>query len=247
MLHHGGDGDGGHDQDRGQVKLGDDKLLQAHKVGLAYLGEIHLTGDEGHNVAAHHTQQDGDDLHHALAPDVGHDDDGDGHQSQPPAGRGVGDGGAGEVQTDEDDNGAGDDGGEEAHDLLGAHQLEQQGQHQVQPAGDNDAAQGVGELFFTGHGGELARIQLGYRLEAAQEGEGGAQEGRDLELGTHMEQQRTQTRKQQCGLDGERQAVALHQDGNQHRGAEHGEQMLQAQHQHPGQAQGAGVVDGLIA
>ena len=62
-----------------------------------------------------------------------------------------------------------------------------------------------------------------------------------------MEQQRTQTRKQQGGLDGERQAVALHQDGNQHRGAEHGEQMLQAQHQHPGQAQGAGVVDGLIA
>ena len=131
VLHHGGDGDGGHDQDGGQVKLGDDKLLQAHKVGLAYLSEIHLAGDEGHNVAAHHTQQDGDDLHHALAPDVGHDDDGDGHQSQPPAGGGIGDGGAGEVQTDEDDDGAGDDGGEEAHDLLGAHQLEQQGQHQV--------------------------------------------------------------------------------------------------------------------
>ena len=32
------------------------------------------------------------------------------------------DGGAGQVQADEDDDGAGDDGGQEAHDLLGAHQ-----------------------------------------------------------------------------------------------------------------------------
>ena len=41
--------------------------------------------------------------------------------------------------------------------------------------------------------------------------------------------------KQQGGLDGQGQAVALDQDGHQHRGAEHGEQVLQAQHQHLGQ------------
>ena len=144
VFHHGSDGDGGHDEDGGDVKLGDDELLQAHKVGLTNLGEVHLTEDQRNHIADHHTQQDRDDLDHALAPDVGHDDDHDGHQCQPPVRRGTGDGGAGQVQADQDDDRAGDDGREEAHDLLGAHQLEQQRQHQIQQACHHDAAQRVG-------------------------------------------------------------------------------------------------------
>ena len=234
MLHHGGDGDGRHDKDGGHVELGDDKLLQAHKVGAGHLGEVHLTGDQRHDVRAYHAQQDGDDLDHALAPDVGHDDDGDGHQGQPPAGGGVVDRGAGEVQTDE-------------HDLLGTHQLEQQGQHQIQQTRDHHAAQGVGQLLLTGHGGELAAIQIGYRLEAAQEGEGGAQEGGHLKLGADVEQQGADTGEQQGGLDGQGQAVARHQDGYQYRGTEHGKQVLQSQQQHPGHAQLPGVIDGVVS
>ena len=247
MLHHGGDGDGCHHQDGGDIELGDDDFLPAQEAGFIHRGEVHLTGDEGHDVGAHHTQQDGDDLDHALAPDVGYDDDGDGHQSQGPVGAGVGHGAAGEVQADEDDDGAGDDGGEEAHDLLGAHQLEQQGQHQVQGAGHHHAAQGVGQFFCAAHTGELTGVQLGYRLETAQEGEGGAQESGDLQTGAQMEQQRAQTGEQQGGLDGQGQAVAGDQDGNQYRCAEHGEQMLQSQYQHPGQTQLPGVVDGFVA
>ena len=247
VLHHGGDGDGGHHQDGGQVKLCQDEVLQAHEVGAADLGEVHLSGDQGHDVAAYHTQQDGDDLDHALAPDVGHHDDGDGHQSQPPAGGGVGDGGAGQVQADEDDDGSGDDGGEEAHDLLGTHQLEQQGQDQIQGAGHHNAAQGVGQLFLAAHAGELAHIQAGHRLKAAQEGEGGAQEGGNLQLGAQVEQQGAETGKQQGGLDGQGQTVLGDQDGHQHGGAEHGEQVLQAQHQHPGNTQLPGVVDGVLS
>ena len=129
VLHHGGDGDGRHDQDRGHIELGQDELLQTHEVSAGHLGEVHLAGDQRHDVRAHHAQQNGDDLDHALTPDVGDDDDGDSHQSQPPAGGGVGHGGAGQVQTDEDDDGSGHDGREVAHDLLGTHQLEQQGQH----------------------------------------------------------------------------------------------------------------------
>ena len=222
-------------------------MLQAHEVGAADLGEVHLSGDQGHDVAAYHTQQDGDNLDHALAPDVGHHDDGDGHQSQPPAGGGVGDGGAGEVQADEDDDGAGDDGGEEAHDLLCAHQLEQQSQHQIEAAGDDDAAQGVGELLLAAHGGELAHVQLAHGLEAAQKGEGGAEEGGDFQLGAHMEQQRAEAGEQERRLDGQGQAVALHQNGHQHRGAEHGEQVLQTQQEHAGQTQRAGVIDRFVA
>ncbi len=247
VLHHGGDGDGGHHQDGGHIELSDNELLQAQEAGVMHLCEVHLTGDQSHDVRAHYAQQDGDDLDHALAPDVGHDDDGDGHQGQPPAGGGVGHGGAGQVQADEDDDGAGDDGREVAHDLLGTHQLEQQRQHQVQQARDDHAAQGVGQLLLAGHGGELAGVQVGHRLEAAQEGEGGAQEGGHLELGADVEQQRAEAGEQQRCLDGQGQAVAGNQDGHQHRGAEHGEQVLQAQQQHPGDAQLSGVVDGIVS
>ena len=262
MLHHGGDGDGGHDQDGGQVELGYDELLQTHEAGLLHGSEAHKGlhdtvgirelcaaggGDECHDIGAHHTQQDGDDLDHALAPDVGHDDDGDGYQCQPPAGGGVGDGRACQVQTDHDDHGAGDDGGEVAHDLLGADDLEEQCQNQIQSACHHNAAQSIGQLFVAAHGGVFAGIQAGHGLEAAQIGEGGAQESGHLKLGAHMEDQRAETGHQQRGLDGQGQAVPGHQNGDQHCGAEHGEQVLQAQHQHPGQAEGAGVGDGFIA
>ena len=261
MLHHGGDGDGGHHQNGGDVELGDDELLQAQETGIVDFGEVdqglhHAVGvrqlcaagrgDQSHDVATHHTQQDGDDLDHALAPDVGHDDDGDGHQRQPPAVGGVGHGGAGQVQADEDDDGPGDDGGEEAHDLLGAHQLEQQGQHQIQQAGHHHAAQRVGQLLLAGHGGELAAVKVGNGLEAAQEGEGGAQEGGHLELRAHMEEQGADAGKEQSGLDVQGQTVLLDQDGDQDGSAEHGEHVLEAQHQHLGGAQLPGVADGFV-
>src|SRR5699024_7872748 len=81
VLHHGGDGDGGHDKDGGQVKFGQEEGLDAHRGGGGQAGEVdeghhvaggvqgggpHGVGDQGHHVGAHHPQQDGDDLHHAL-------------------------------------------------------------------------------------------------------------------------------------------------------------------------------------
>ena len=117
-------------------------------------------------------------------------------------------------------------GGEVPHDGLGAQHLKEQSQHQIQETGDDDAAQSVGQLqlgiqtVIGGHGGHGG--------EAAQIGEGGAQESGDLELGAHMEQQSAQTGHQQGSLDAQGQAVALNQNGHQHGGTEHGEQMLQA-------------------
>ena len=241
VLHHGSDGDGGHDQHGGHVELGENELLEADEVGLTHGGEVDEglhnavgigqlgaaeSGNHRHNVAANHTQQDGDDLHHALTPNVGHHDDSHGHQGQPPAGGGVFDGGAGEVQADHDDHGAGDDGGEVPHDGLGAQHLKEQSQHQIQETGDDDAAQSVGQLQFRGQ--TVIGGHGGHGGEAAQVGEGGAQESGDLELGAHMEQQGAQTGHQQGGLDAQGQAVALNQNGYQHGGAKHGEQMLQA-------------------
>ena len=267
VLHHGGDGDGSHHQDGGEVKLGDgaaevgEEGLEADGAGGGHGGEVHQgdhraggvqrrgaqgVGDDRHQVGAHHAQQDGDDLDHAAAPDVGRHDDGHGHQRQPPAGLGVIDGGGGQVQSDEDDDGAGDHGGEEAHDLLHAHRLDDQGQRHIQQAGHHDAAAGVLQLFRCLHGGVFAGVQLRHCLKPAQEGEGGAQESGHPQPGAHVEEQRAHPREKQGGLDGQGQSVIVYQDGHQHRGAEHGEHVLKAQDEHLRHTQGAGVADGLL-
>ena len=62
-----------------------------------------------------------------------------------------------------------------------------------------------------------------------------------------MEKQGAKAGKEQGGLGAQGQAVALHQNGNQHRGPKHGEHVLQAQHQHPGRPQGAGVPNGHLS
>ena len=198
VLHHGGDGDGGHHQDGGDVKLGDaaaevgDEGLEAHPAGSGHAGKIHLSGNQGHNVGTHHAQQNGDNLDHTLAPDVGHDDDGHGHQSQPPAGGGVGHGGGGQVQADQDNDGTSDHRGQVVHDPVHAHGLDDQGQHHVQQAGHHNAAAGILELFRGLHSSVDTGVHLRHGLEPAQEGKGGTQEGRDLHPGAHMEKQRAE-------------------------------------------------------
>ena len=140
------------------------------------------------------------------------------------------DGRAGEGEADGDDHRTGDDGREEAHDLLCAEELEQQGQNQVQGAGAGHAKAGVGQGDVSTAGG--------YQTIGAQKGKAGAEERGDLALGDEVEQQRAQAGKQQRGRDAQ-----AGNGGNQNGGAEHGEHVLQAQHKHPRHAQFARVVD----
>ena len=260
VLHHSCDGDGCHDEDSGNVELRDDELLKADEIRLVDGGEVderlhHAlcigqlraagAGDDRDDVGADDAEQDGDDLDHALAPDVGDHDDGHSDEGEPPAGGGVIDGGAGEVQADHDDHRARDDGREVTHDLFRAEHLEEEREHEVEETCDHDAAERVGELRFG-----IETFVGGHRRdrgEAAEVGERGAEERGDLELGAHVEQQRAETGEQQRRLDGERQAVALDQNGDEHRRAEHGEHVLQAQDQHSGGAQLSGVVDGFVS
>ena len=123
-------------------------------------------------------------------------------------------------------------GGEEAHDLLGAKELKEQCQHQVNEAGNGHAEAGVGQRnILTGGGGETV---------GAQEGEGGAQESGDLPAGDQVEQQGAQACEQQGGGD-----IQTGQGGDQHGSAEHGEHMLQAQDQDLAGAQSLCVIDGF--
>ncbi len=117
MLHHGSQGDGDDGKERAD-KLGaavDGKqahgiLMQrdAEPVSGSDGLEIHGTGHEGHCVGDQHADEDGQDLDHALAPDVADDDRAQCHKGQQPVGLAVVDGRGSQDQTDGDDDGAGD-------------------------------------------------------------------------------------------------------------------------------------------
>ena len=136
-------------------------------------------------------------------------------------------------QADGEDHGAGDDGGEEAHDLLGSEHLKQQGQHQVHKTGNGHAEAGVGQGDVLAGGGDQA--------VSAQEGEGGTQERGNLPPGDQVEQQSAETGEQQGGGN-----IQAGDGGNENGCAEHGEQVLHAEQELLGAAQSAGVVDGFI-
>ena len=264
MLHHGGNGDGGHDQNGGDIKLGNaaggigDERLEAQNGGQATEEAVHAqTGEvdhlhtgkvaaQSHQIGNDNTQQDGDDLDHAFAPDVGNHDDGDGEQSQPPAGGGIGNSGGGQIQADEDDDGAGDHGGQEVHDAMNADHLDNGSQNHVQKTGDHDAAAGVLQLFTGGHTGVDTGVHGAHGGKAAQESEGGTEEGGNLHFGAEMEEEGADTGEEEGGLNAQGQAVTLHQNGDQNGGAKHGKHVLQAQNQHSGETQSAGVTNDLL-
>lgn len=156
--------------DGGKVELGQDKGLQSDQFRGGHAGEVHLVGNQRYHIGDHNAQQNRNDLDHALAPNVRRDNNSDGQKGQPPVRGGVIDRAGGQGQANEDDDGPGDYGGQVAHDLAHAQQPDQSGQHQIHQASYHDAAQGVGQLFLSGHIGIDAGIQLGHRAEAAQIG-----------------------------------------------------------------------------
>lgn len=96
------------------------------------------------------------------------------------------------------------------------------------------------------HAGVDALVHLGHGLKPAQKGEGGAQEGGDLQSGTQVEKEGAHASEKEGGLNVQRQAIGLDQNGHQNGGPKHGEHMLQSQYQHFGKAQLPGVSDGFL-
>ena len=255
VLHHGGNGDGCHHQNGRDVELGDtageigDEGLEAQDLGAGHAGEVQHgagsagggigddrgaagIGDHRHQIRAYNAQQDGNDLDHATAPDVCHHDDGHGHQGQPPAGRGVGDSGGGQVQSDEDDDGAGDHRRQEMHHPMHTYHFNDAGQHHIQKPRYHDAAAGVLELFRAVHTGVNSAVHGAHGGKTAQERKGRAQERRDPQLRAEVEKERADAGKKQRGLDRQRQSVGVDQNRHQYCSAEHGKHVLQAQNQH---------------
>ena len=62
---------------------------KADPGGRSYLCEIDLAGKGGADIRSDNAQQNGNDLDHALAPDIADHDDDDRDQGHPPAGLNV--------------------------------------------------------------------------------------------------------------------------------------------------------------
>ena len=253
MLHHRGQSNGHNGQQCAEKlrrtvdgKQSHGRLVngEAQPGRLANGGKVHRTGAQRHRVGHQHAQQDGKNLHHALAPDVADNDGAQRHHSQQPVGLAVVDGGRGQNQTDGNDDGAGYHRGEQAHHFAHAEHADQGAEQQVQNAAEGHARTGVGQHFRIGDGllpGSIHQLRR-HNSEAAQERKGRTQECRHLSLAQEVEQQRTQTGAQQrCGN------AQAGQQGHQHRSAEHGKGVLHAQNQHLGNAQDAGVINRLMA
>ena len=249
VFHHGRHCNGRHHENGREVKFCNHKLLQAHQLGGRYGSKVDERynfpagihhrcaagiGNHCHNVRSNHTQQDGNDLNHPLAPNVRRNDDHHGNQRQPPAAGCIGNCRRRQIQADEDDDGARYHRGQEAHHLPHPNQLNNRRQNHIQKASHHNTAQGVRQLLRPGHIGVNPGIQVGHCLEATQIGERGAQKSRNLQLRTDMKKQRANSCKQQRRLDGQGQSVALDQNWHQHRGAKHGKHVLEPQNEHLG-------------
>ena len=196
--------------------------------------------DDGQHIGADDAEEDRDDLDHALAPDVAGDDDGDGHDGDPPVLGAVVDGGGGQIQADGDDDRARDDRREEAHDLARAERFEQGREDDIHQARAQNAEAGVGEHLKVGLILEFAEHRGNSRV-AAEERERGTEERGDFAAGDEVEQERAETGEQQRGGD-----VQTRQDRDKDSRAEHGEHVLEAQQEHPAFAQRAGIIDAFF-
>ena len=248
VLHHGSQGDGDDGEQRTDELRAAVNGEQTHSLlvqgdaqpsGFGDLLEVHCAGDQCHRVGDQHADEDGQDLDHALAPDVAHDDSAQCHESQQPVGLAVGDGRGCKDQADGDDDGASDHRREELHDAADAKGGDQQAGHQIDQTRERNGSAGIGQHLGVGNGQVAVGISQhgSHDGKAAQIRKGGAEECRDLLFGDKVEQQGAQTGTQQSG--GNAQAG---EQRHQNRCAEHGKHVLHTQNEHPACAQLFGVV-----
>ena len=220
VLHHGSQGDGRHGENRAAAEFGNGEGRDAYGGCSCQAAIVYPADDQGDDVGAYDTDQDGDDLDHALAPDVAADDQQHGDDRQQPVGLAVGDGAGRQDQADQDDDRTGNHRREQAHDPFDAEYLNQPRYHHIQQAGDYDTATCIGQHFLVGH----TVHHGGYHRKSAKECERRSQECRYFPLCQEVEEQCAHACAQQ--RHGDTQAC---KDGDQHRCAKHGEYMLDTQ------------------
>ena len=112
--------------------------------------------NHGEHIAGDHTQKNGNNFQHSLAPDIEDDDHQNCYQRNQPVVAAVINGTLRQGQTDGNDNRAGYNGGKIPHDLLCAENFEQQGQHKIQKSGASDTKAGIRQWNLCAGGGSKA-------------------------------------------------------------------------------------------
>ena len=222
-------------EDSLKIKLGQMELGQGKESGFLQRGEIHNTNQAGGHIAADHGDQQGDhreepteqntakdghtqgdckDQHIShLHGRADHQAAGGVHRHQVRTDGAAFDGVGGQFQTDKGHHRTHGRRGQDDVDPVGAELPDNEGHYTAQQAHHNESALGVLKAHF---GNDDAR--------RSQESEAGAQISRSFTLGDQDEEQRTHAIHQQnnAGVDAK-------EDGDQHRCAKHGEDMLDAQ------------------
>ena len=220
MLNHCSNSNSQTSDDAVSVELGQMEVGETNPSSGANSAEINSTHDDGNDVGNDQGDKNGDDLDHALAPGIADDDHENRNNTEDPVGEQVINCGSSQVNTDEDDERAAHNGREQLHNSLGAQNLDQDGQDNIQAASSNYAA---GRILFT-----IGRDDSSIH---AQEGERGTQEYGNLALGDEVEPQGSNASAEQGNGSGKAHntlAIAVGQNGNQNGSAEHGEALLQA-------------------
>ena len=133
--------------------------------------------------------------------------------------------------------------------LLCAHQLEQAQPHQIQQARHHDAAHGIGQLVTVGQVAYLPALRVamaGSRPDTQRTSPGRRGPSAWCRRGTAACRDR-QTAAWSGWTGADRSPAPEWGPAGGTRSAEHGKQVLQAQQEHPGDAQLTGVVDGVVS
>ena len=251
MLHHGSQCDGDDGKQRAD-KLGaavdgkqaHGRLMQrdAEPACLGNAGKIDGTRHQRNGIGHQHTNEDGQNFDHALAPDVADNDRAQCHKGQQPVGLAVVDGRGSQDQADGNDDGARDHRREEPHNAADAKGGDEQADDQIEQAGERHACAGIRQHPGVGHGQVAVCIrQHGcHNGEATQIGERRTQERGHFLFGDEVEQQSAQTCAEQSGGNAQPR-----EQGHQNGGTKHGEHVLDAQNQHPARAQLTGIINAL--
>ena len=95
--------------------------------GLAGRG----VNNHGHRIAGNHTQKNGDDLQHSLAPDIEINHHKNGNKGHDPVVCAVVNGALGQGQTNGNNDRTGNDRWEELHNTFYTERLDQSGQNKI--------------------------------------------------------------------------------------------------------------------
>ena len=184
MFHHGCNSDGCHNKDSSDIEFADLERLEADdrsfcnstelKDGRSVsIGHASCVEDDCTYIRDNNTEKDGDDLQHSPAPDVEEYNDSECNDCKEPVGLGIGDCRRCKAKTDTDDDRAGNNRRQEAHNLLNTNELDHERKQEVEKTGNNDTATCIRKLLTHGHVSVLTGAQICNSSESTKECEGG--------------------------------------------------------------------------